>query len=95
MDHFRDFLSIKDVSNAILILCQKNKTGIYNIGSSKEFHLETIAKIFCKRLNKKTFFKRKSSNFTYLISNNSKLCKIGWKPKDNFIKELNKFKLKM
>jgi len=92
LNHFRDFLSIKDISNAIKILCQKKKTGIYNIGSSKELHLETVAKIFCKKLNKKTFFKRKSSNFTYLISNNIKLCKTGWKPKDNFIKELNKFK---
>jgi len=92
LNHYRDFLSIKDISNAIKVLCLKNKTGIYNIGSGKRFNLETIAKIFCKKLNKKAFFIKSSNDFTHLISNNQKLCKIGWKPKINFIKELNKFK---
>ena len=92
LNHFRDFLSINDISNAIRILCLKKITGVYNIGSGKKLHLEKIARIFCKKFNKKSYFINKSSSFTYLISNNRKLCKLGWKPKNNFLKELNKFK---
>ena len=92
MNHFRDFLSINDISNAIRILCLKKITGVYNIGSGKKLHLEKIAHIFRKKFNKKSYFINKSSSFTYLISNNRKLCKLGWKPKNNFLKELNKFK---
>jgi len=92
LDHYRDFLSIKDIINAIKILCLKKKTGTYNIGSGKKVNLETIAKVFCKKFNKKALFLKSTNDLTYLLSNNKKLCKIGWKPKDNFIKELNKFK---
>ena len=92
LKHFRDFLSINDIINAIRILCIKKATGIYNIGSSKKFNLETIAKIFCKKFKKKAFFIKSSKSFTYLISDNKKLIKFGWKPKNSFIQELNKFK---
>ena len=91
MEHFRDFLSINDITNAIRILCIKKRRGIYNIGSSKKFHLELIAKIFCKKFKKKASFV-KSQSFTYLICNNQKLSKLGWKPKNSFIQELKKFK---
>tara|TARA_B100001057_G_scaffold49762_1_gene44341 strand:- start:158 stop:988 length:831 start_codon:yes stop_codon:yes gene_type:complete len=92
LEHFRDFLSINDITNAIRILCIKKRRGIYNIGSSKKFHLELIAKIFCKKFKKKASFTKSSRNFTYLISNNQKLSKLGWKPKNSFIEVLNKFK---
>ena len=92
LKHVRDFLSISDITNAIRILCIKKRTGIYNIGSSKKLYLESIAKIFCKKFKKKAYFKKSSTNFTYLISNNQKLSKLGWKPKNSFVKELNKFK---
>lgn len=91
LNHYRDFLSIKDISNAIKILCLKNKTGVYNIGSGKKFNLQKIAIIFCKKFNKRAVFIKSSNNSTHLISNNKKLCRIGWKPKIDFIKELNKF----
>ena len=85
LKHFRDFLSINDIINAIRILCIKKGTGIYNIGSSKKFHLETIAKFFAKNL-KKSFFIKSSKSFTYLISDNKKLIKLGWNPKNSFIR---------
>ena len=92
LKHFRDFLCINDIINAIRILCIEKRTGIYNIGSSKKFRLETIAKIFCKKFKKKASFVKSPKSFTYLISNNQKLSKLGWKPKSSFIHELNKFK---
>ena len=92
LNHFRDFLSINDISNAVRILCLKKITGIYNIGSGKKIYLKKIAQIFCKKFNKKGNFINSSSSFTYLISNNRKLCKLGWMQKTNFLKELNKFK---
>jgi len=62
---------------AINILRKKKKTGIYNIGSGKKFCLKEIAILIANK--KKLKFK---DNFfsTYLISDNSKLMKLKWKP---------------
>ena len=92
LNHYRDFLSIKDISNAIKILCLKNKGGVYNIGSSKKLNLEKIASFFCKKFKKKALFVKNLRGFSYLISNNQKLCSIGWRPKVNIIDDLKEFK---
>lgn len=77
LNHYRDFLSTKDIVAAINTLRKKNKTGIYNIGSGKKFNLKEIAKLLAKK--KKLKFK---DNFpsTYLISDNSKLMSLKWRP---------------
>ena len=90
LTHYRDFLSIKDVVGAIDFLQKKRARGIFNIGSGTKTNLKIIAKYFCKKYNKKAIFE-KNKKYSYLISNNSKIKKIGWKPKYNLFYDLKKF----
>ena len=89
-NHFRDFLCVKDICNAILILKKNKATGIYNIGSGKKVLLSNIVKIILDKYKKKYIIKNKNIQ-TSLVSNNSKIKKLNWKPTKNIqsiIKEL-------
>jgi len=90
INHYRDFLSLKDISSAILVLAKKNATGIYNIGSGKKILISDIVKIVFKKY-KKNYYIKNSNKQTCLVSNNSKIKKLNWKPSQNIqsiIKEL-------
>ena len=89
LNHYRDFLSTEDIALAIKILCKYGKKGIYNIGSGKEINLKKIAEIIAKKYKKKISFE-KDNKPTFLISNSSKLKKLGWKPK-KFKNSINYF----
>jgi nucleoside-diphosphate-sugar epimerase len=45
LNHYRDFLSVKDISKAIYFLWKKKFCGIVNIASGKKVYLKYIAKI--------------------------------------------------
>tara|TARA_Y100000294_G_scaffold172419_1_gene187081 strand:+ start:129 stop:959 length:831 start_codon:yes stop_codon:yes gene_type:complete len=92
LNHYRDFIAIDDIANAIKVLCYKNFKGTFNIGSGKSIHLEKIANFFSKNLKKKIYIKKTFIKPTFLISNNKKLIKTGWKPKRDFFFELKKFR---
>ena len=90
LEHFRDFVSLDDISNAILCLCKKNSSGIFNIGNSRKILLSDIARKLSKKQNKKIIIS-KNKVTTSLIANNNKLKKLGWIPKSNIndiLKEL-------
>ena len=70
-------MSTKDIVNAIDTLRKKKKTGIYNIGSGKKFKLKEIAKLLA---GKKKLKFRDNLVSTYLISDNSKLTNLKWRP---------------
>ena len=53
LNHYRDFISMNDISNIIFSLMQKNFNGIINIGSGNRYYLKDIAKIILKRYKKK------------------------------------------
>jgi len=89
LNHYRDFLSTKDIARAIKILYDKKKIGTYNIGSGQEINLKKIAQLVAKRLKKKIVFSNDDKP-TYLICNNRKLKKLGWKPK-KFKNSMNYF----
>ena len=89
LNHYRDFLTTEDISLAIKILSKYGKKGIYNIGSGKEINLKKIAEIIAKKYRKKISFE-KDNKPTFLISNSSKLKKLGWKPK-KFKNSINYF----
>ena len=89
-NHFRDFLCVKDICSAILILKKNKANGIYNIGSGKKVLLSNIVKIILDKYKKKYIIKNKNIQ-TSLVSNNSKIKKLNWKPTKNIqsiIKEL-------
>ena len=79
LNHHRDFISLNDIIKAIYILFKKKKIGIYNIGSSYPTNLLDFANYLAKK-NKK-IIKSKKNSPTFLISNNSKLRKLGIKVK--------------
>jgi len=89
MNHYRDFLSTKDIVLAINILFKKKSVGIYNIGSGNKINLKNIASLIAKKNNKNVIFS-KDNKATYLISNNNKIKKLGWRPK-KFKKNINYF----
>ncbi len=75
LNHYRDFISMEDISNIIFILMKKNFSGIINIGSGRKTYLKDIAKIILKKYKKKANFIDISKS-TYLLSDNFKLKKI-------------------
>ena len=75
LHHYRDFISMEDISKIILKLCLKKFCGIINLGSGEKTYLKDIAKIIAKKYNKKIFFED-NKFLTQLISNNRKLKKI-------------------
>ena len=83
-------MSIKDIVRAIDFLHKKRSRGVFNIGSGTRTNLKTIAKFFCKKYKKKAIFE-KTNKYSYLISDNSKIKKIGWKPKYDLFYDLKKF----
>ena len=75
LNHYRDFISMIDISKIIYFLYKKKFKGIINIGTGKSTPLKKIAKIICKKYNKKYEFKDNKKD-TYLVANNNKLKKI-------------------
>ena len=87
LNHYRDFIHIKDICAAIKILWEKKANGIFNIGSGKMVHLKNLALLINKNIGKKkTLIFFDNQNVTFLISNINKIKKLGWKPKRNLNK---------
>ena len=74
LNHYRDFISMDEISKIILDLYKKRYQGIINIGRGEGIFLKDIAKLICKKYNKKFAFKD-SKKITYLVANNEKLKK--------------------
>lgn len=75
LNHYRDFISMKDISEIIFFLFYKNYNGIINLGTGKKTHLKKIAKIIAKKFNKNLQFEDNKIS-TYHIANITKLKKI-------------------
>ena len=75
LNHYRDFISMQEISKIILKLYKKNYKGIINIGRGQGIHLKDIAKFICKKYKKKFRFED-NKNPSYLIANNLKLKKL-------------------
>ena len=81
-NHLRDFLCVSDVCEAIKILIDKKSTGIYNIGSGNKTLISDIVKLIFYKY-KKNYLINNTSKQTCLVSNNSKIKKLNWKPTKN------------
>ena len=81
-NHLRDFLCMDDVCNAIKALIDRKSTGIYNIGSGNKVLISDIVKLIFTKCKKKYLIKDNSKQ-TCLVSNNSKIKKLNWKPSKN------------
>ncbi len=83
----RDFLYIDDAINAILLIMKKNHNyNEYNVGGEKSYSINQICTIL-KDISEKEFIinisktKIRKNDSIELVSNSSKLKKLGWKPK--------------
>tara|TARA_B100000161_G_scaffold264509_1_gene237946 strand:+ start:2385 stop:3215 length:831 start_codon:yes stop_codon:yes gene_type:complete len=86
-NHYRDFISTKDISTAIYKLYLKKRSGIFNIGLGKKINLKDIAVLIGNKYNKKVKFSN-NSKITYLISNNKKIKKYLPKKTTDPVKEI-------
>lgn len=87
LNHFRDFISMKDISKIIFFLYQKKFKGIINLGTGKKVHLKKIANIIAKKYKKKIIFDD-NKKATYLVANITKLKKIYNKKIDINLKKM-------
>lgn len=75
LHHYRDFISMNDISQIIFKLYSQKFCGVLNLGSGKKVYLKDIAKIIAKKYHKKIIFKD-NKKLTSLIADNKKLKKI-------------------
>jgi nucleoside-diphosphate-sugar epimerase len=80
LNHYRDFLSVKDISKALYFLWKKKFCGTINMASGKKVYLKDIAKLLNTKNKKLVFID--NSNKTSLIANIDKIKVLGWKPND-------------
>ena len=87
----RDFVHVTDVIDAIKMLINKNiKSDIFNIGSSKSYKINLLKDLITNSKNYIHLDKR-FDDIEISISNINKIKNIlGWKPKINFKKGINK-----
>lgn len=74
LNHYRDFISMEDLTSIIFILLEKRFNGVLNLGSGNGIFLKDIAKIIAKRYKKEIIFDD-NKKITYLVANISKLLK--------------------
>lgn len=74
LNHYRDFISLKDLSRIIIKLYKKKFCGIINLGSGKSVHLKKIALIIAKKYKKNLEFEDNKTP-TFLVANVSKMKK--------------------
>ena len=75
MNHYRDFISMEDISKIIFVLMNKKFNGVLNLGSGKGIFLKDIAKTIAKKYNKEVIFSDNKKT-TYLVANVERLLKI-------------------
>ncbi len=76
LNHYRDFVSMDDISKIIFILYKKKFNGILNIASGKSIYLKDIAMEILKKYKKKNYSFKDNEIASSLVGNNSKLKKM-------------------
>ena len=89
MNHYRDFVSVADICDAIKLLWIKKSKGEFNIASGKATYVKNIVKFLCKKYKKKPIFV--DNGKSYLVGDVKKIKKLGWKSKKNIFQILNEY----
>ena len=87
LSHYRDFISMKDITKIIFYLYKRQFKGVINIASGKSIYLKDIAIYISKYYKKNVEFKDNKKK-TYLIADTRKLKKIYKKKIIQNLKEL-------
>jgi nucleoside-diphosphate-sugar epimerase len=89
MNHYRDFVSVADICEAIKLLWIKKSKGEFNIASGKATYIKNIVKFLCKKYKKKPIFI--DNGKSYLVGDVKKIKKLGWKSRKNIFQILNEY----
>ena len=89
MNHYRDFVSVADICEAIKLLWIKKSKGEFNIASGKATYIKNIVKFLCKKYKKKPIFI--DNGKSYMVGDVKKIKKLGWKSKKNIFQILNEY----
>jgi len=89
MNHYRDFVSVADICEAIKFLWLKKSKGEFNIASGKATYIKNIVKFLCKKYKKKPIFI--DNGKSYMVGDVKKIKKLGWKSKKNIFQILNEY----
>ena len=82
LNHYREFISMYDISKIVFNLMKINFNGIINIATGNKILLKNIAKIILKKYKKNKYIFQDNPKATYLVGDITKLSKItGYKPK--------------
>ena len=87
LSHYRDFISMKDITKIIFYLYKRQFKGVINIASGKSIYLKDIAIYISKYYKKNVEFKDNKKK-TYLIADTRKLKRIYKKKIIQNLKEL-------
>lgn len=82
----RDFLDVRDICRALVVLASKGKSGeIYHVSSGQGIVMRDLLKQMIKLSNNPsiTFIEDKAikPGVTYAVGSSAKLRKLGWRPK--------------
>jgi len=92
LNHFRDFISTRDIVHIIKSLWINKADGIFNIASGVAVDLKKIPVFFIRNLKKKIKIEFKDApKKTYLIANINKLKKLNIRLRDSFEDILKNF----
>jgi dTDP-L-rhamnose 4-epimerase len=86
-NQIRDYINIKDVVNANLLVLDKDETDyeVYNVGGGKPYTVKQFydkaAKIFDKKIQPKILGEYRYGDTRHNFSDISKIKKLGWEPK--------------
>lgn len=77
-----DFIFVSDVASAFSTLLENgSETGIYNISFGRSTQVREIVNLICKELSQPPLYDIEYKKFLGFWGRNSKLCKLGWRPK--------------
>lgn len=91
----RCFLHVEDFCEALLVLLEKDVTGVFNIASSDEFENREVVALACQYLeldyeSSVKFVDDRPHNDTRYLINSNKILSTGWHQKLSFTKEIDK-----
>ena len=80
LNHYRDFITTKQISKIINLLWLNKFSGVINIANGKKIFLKDLAIYLSKKYKKKIIF-RDAKKSSKIIANIDKLIRIKYKPK--------------
>lgn len=96
LESVRDFSDVKDIVEAYILLMEKGQSGeVYNLGSGKAYRIREILDILLSKAKTQIKVevdpnKIRPVDLPYLVCDNEKILKLGWKPQHQLAETLER-----